>query len=97
MKYKKSSFNNQEVLLDNNEFHQCSFKDCTLTYGGDDPPILSGCSFSGVKWSFVGAAANTISFMTGIYNGCGEGGRGLIEKTFDNIRGNVSPTRATLH
>ncbi len=97
MKYEKTSFNKQEVLLDNNEFTECVFVDCTLTYGGETPPILSGCSFSGVKWDFVGYAANTIAFMNGIYHGCGEGGHDLIEKTFENIRNSVSGSQTTVH
>jgi hypothetical protein len=97
MKHEKTSFNNQDVVLDNNEFYECNFENCTLFYGGEKPPTLNNCSFSGVKWNFVGAAANTISFMKALYHGCGEGGRTLIEETFKGLKTSQDSPKTTLH
>jgi hypothetical protein len=97
MKHEKTFFNNQEVILDDNEFHHCNFEDCNLIYSGGKPPSLNGCSFSKVRWSFTGPAADTVAFMRALYHGCGEGGQSLIEQTFEAIRENAAPVDIVLH
>lgn len=94
MKFENQSFSKLDIHMDFNEFVNCRFNDCTLVYHGYGLIGMSGCSFSNVHWSFADAAANTISFMTGLYSGAGEGGRNLIEQTFENIRkGQIIPLR----
>jgi hypothetical protein len=80
-KYRKST-----VKLDNNEFVECSFDECTLQYAGEGPVAMIGCTFINVQWVFVDAAQQTLQFLQGLYHGMGEGGRTLVESTFDNIR-----------
>lgn len=91
MKLEKQTLSNQEVRLDGNEFLGCHFENCTMVYGGGPPPTLNSCSFVNVKWSFSDAASNTVNFMTALYHGAGEGGRKLIEQTFENIRSRRHP------
>lgn len=86
MKIKDKEFRNEEVRLDDAEFENCSFDRCTLIYGGSGPVSLVGSSFNNVKWVFADAAQNTLQFMTSLYHGAGEGGRLLVEDTFQNIR-----------
>jgi hypothetical protein len=57
-----------------------------MIYRGYGPIGLEGCSFNEVQWTFSDFASNTISFMAGLYSGAGEGGRKLIEQTFENIK-----------
>lgn len=87
-----NSYTGVVVQLDNNSFSDCRFDGCRMVYSGLGPVSLQGCSFSNVSWEFAGGAQNTISFLSGIYNGMGEGGRVLVENTFAAIRGgNLQP------
>lgn len=80
------TFQGGRVLLDNNEFRDCVFADCELVFAGGGPVALSGNVFKNVKWSFEGAAARTLQFLTAMYHGAGPGGRELVENTFEAIR-----------
>ena len=86
IKNKSNIYNNVTVKLDNNEFEKCKFTNCTLEYSGDGPVSLSNCTFEAVKWVFTGSAQNTLQFMHALYHGMGEGGKKLIEQTFENIK-----------
>lgn len=54
-----------------------------MIYSGGEIPVLSGCSFHDCAWQFGGEAANTIGFLSGMYQG---GFDRLIESTFHEIR-----------
>ena len=82
----KQTFLDQTIDLDFQKFEDCQFENCKLVYRGFGPVGMGGCSFKNVEWVFADAARNTVSFMTGLYSGAGEGGRELIEGTFENIR-----------
>lgn len=84
-----NTYRKTTVHLDGNHFESCIFEDCQLEYGGTDKVGLVSCEFTNCVWSFVGPAANTIQFMGALYHGLGNDGRGLIEKTFDQIRSGV--------
>ena len=72
--------------LDGKEFDGCTFHDCTLVYSGGDPPTIRNCNFGNCRWEFRSAADRTIGFMRALYHGMGEGGRQLVEQTFENIK-----------
>ncbi|MBU4234465.1 MAG: pentapeptide repeat-containing protein [Desulfobacterales bacterium] len=82
----RNTYENITVQLENSEFIECRFINCTLMYSGLGPVSMQGCSFNKVNWVFTGPAQNTLQFMRAIYQGAGEGGKQLIEKTFENIR-----------
>ncbi len=87
----RETYKNITIDLDFQEFSECIFDGCTLVYAGGAPPSIVGCTFKESNFIFEGAAANTIQFMAALYRGAGEGGKDLIEKTFDNIRqGNLA-------
>lgn len=86
MKFKDQEFSNQDVHMDFNQFINCKFIDCELIYHGFGPIGMEGCSFTKVRWTFSDAAANTVNFMESLYAGAGEGGRKLIEQTFEKIK-----------
>jgi len=81
-----NKYENVTVKLDNNDFKDCQFINCVMEFGGTGPVSLSGCSFSKSKWVFSGSAQNTLQFLTAMYHGMGEGGKKLIEQTFENIK-----------
>jgi hypothetical protein len=82
-----NTYDGGKVQLDNNSFTKCSFNNCIMEFGGTGPVELNECGFNNVQWVFTGAAQNTLNFLHGIYSGMGEGGKQLVEATFDNIRG----------
>jgi hypothetical protein len=82
----KNKYRKTTVKLDNNEFVECSFEECTLQYAGKGPVAMIGCTFTNVQWVFVDAAQHTLQFLQELYHGMGEGGQRLVESTFDNIR-----------
>ena len=81
-----NTYTNTKVLLDGKIFENCTFKDCTLEYSGTGTVELTGCNFENSKWVFTGAAGNTLNFLHGLYHGMGEGGKKLVEDTFNNIK-----------
>ncbi len=97
MKFVKQTFLEQAVDLDFNLFEDCKFERCKLVYRGFGTVSLAGCSFTEVEWMFTDAAGNTVNFMRGLYHGAGEGGRELIDKTFENIRKGSAPTATGRH
>jgi hypothetical protein len=86
MKFKNQTFSNDDVHMDFNHFINCRFVGCNLIYHGFGTMGMEGCSFTNVRWTFSDAAANTVDFMASLYTGAGEGGRKLIEQTFENIK-----------
>ena len=80
------------MRLDGNVYQDCRFENCNLIYAGLGPVGLQRCAFLNVRWAFVDAASNTLAFMAGLYHGAGEGGRTVIEETFDGIRRGRPPT-----
>ncbi len=81
-----NTYKNVTVKLDLNEFIDCTFENCTMEYEGKGQISMIGCSFKNVNWIFSGAAQNTLQFMHSIYHGMGDGGKEIIEKTFENIK-----------
>jgi len=85
-RHENKIFDDKIIQLDGNHYVNCTFKRCKLQYGGLATVSLENCNFHQCSWTFTDAAARTVNFMEGLYHGTGEGGRELIEKTFDNIR-----------
>ncbi len=81
-----NTYENMRVQLDGNYFEKCVFQRCILEFGATDEVGLVECEFYNCSWEFVGPAATTIKFMTGLYKGLGTEGQKLVEQTFDNIR-----------
>jgi uncharacterized protein YjbI with pentapeptide repeats len=84
------------IALDGKTFVKCHFENCNLNYSGLMQVSLKDCTFSKCKWSFSGAARNTIGFMTGMY-GLGGASAKVIEKAFDQIRLNATGFDNSLH
>jgi uncharacterized protein YjbI with pentapeptide repeats len=88
------TFDKTTVQLDGNNFTRCTFNQCDLVYSGLAPVNMSNVSFNDCTWRFDGPAAMTLSFMLALYHGAGEGGRQLIEATFDSLRRGQLPAQA---
>jgi hypothetical protein len=53
-----------DVVLDGNEFQNCTFQNCRLIFKGEQPTKLSGNSISGdSRFVLAGAAQLTMNFL----------------------------------
>lgn len=89
----KQVFRNAVVALDGNEFEQCVFENCTLSYEGTSPVSLTGSRVNDCQWAFTGPAANAIQLMGELYRSGGHAAL-LVENTFNAIRGLPLPAVA---
>lgn len=87
MKFSNQVFDNQQILLDGNEFIDCTFNKCHIETAGILVGISRGCKFDRCTWGFIGPAATTISFMAALY---AQGGQApdMVETWFEQIRKN---------
>ncbi len=92
----RNNYKNTKVTLDNNEFSYCTFENCVMEFAGTGPVALTNCTFNKVSWTFSGPAENTLKFMKAMYHGMGEGGRQVIEKTFEEIKTNKQASKTEL-
>ena len=82
----KRTYRNQKLRIDGHRFVECRFERCLLEYGAIDEVSFINCSLVDVDWSFVGSAANTINFLSSLYNGFGPKGQFVVEDLFNSIR-----------
>jgi hypothetical protein len=77
------TFANATVVLDGNDYRNCTFNNCQIVFNGTDSVSLFGINFNDCTWTFDGPAGRTIDFMTALYKA---GLTELIDGTFENIR-----------
>ncbi len=94
IRHESKTFENEKIRVDGNEYIKCKFLKCELQYGGMDAVGFNGCDFHESNWVFVEAADRTIGFITALYHGMGEGGKKLVEQTFENIRKGQHPKKS---
>ncbi len=88
MEFNGKTITKKKIILDGNVFIDCDISECVLVYRGGRLPALRDCRINDCQWSFTNSAANTLQFMSAMYNGMGAGGMDLIDKTIANIRDN---------
>jgi hypothetical protein len=93
MQHQGKTFTKTKVELDGQQFFNCTFEQCVMSYGGGGPPTLHGCTFGGCRWVFIDAADRTLQFMQAMYSG---GFQDVVEPTFDAIRKGSLATGANL-
>lgn len=84
--HKTETFENRSIVLDGNDYEDCTFRNCTLIYQGGASPKLLNNYLENCTWQFQDAAERTVNFLKGLYHGLGQEGRVLVEATFRNIR-----------
>ncbi len=85
MKFEDQAFDSQDVLLDGNEYINCTFNGCKIIFQGVKNIGLANPTFNACQWSFDGPAGNTLAFLAMIYSGGGDGQK-LVETVFAGIR-----------
>ena len=79
-------FENEDVIIDFTTYESCHFTNCKIIYYGHGPIGLSGNTFDRCQFGLAGPAANAIQYLRSMYHGSNEGGRALVENTFQMIR-----------
>ncbi len=85
MQYHNETFRNERIELHGKFFHGCTFENCELVFDGDRPPTFTDNRFVDTVFVFTGPATRTLYLLSTLYH-AGEGGREVIEKTFEDIR-----------
>lgn len=83
-KHTGEHFENKDVVLDGNEFVDCTFKNVALVYSGGQIPAIQNCNFEAFALRFDGPARNTLEFLRGL-SGPQSGFRPVVEATFKTI------------
>src|SRR4051812_13674354 len=81
---KDQTFTGITICLDGGTFTDCRFERCTIIISGLLPIALENPRFVDCKWSFIGPASTTVSFMAAMYRA---GAKDLIEATCNSIMG----------
>lgn len=84
------TYEKKTVLLDGNEYTDCTFIDCRLVYSGSGKVGLSGCRLVNSTFHFEGAAGNAMAFLNAL---AGDPGlRGALPYIIPNLerRGRVN-------
>lgn len=81
---KDQTFTGLNVCLDGGTFVNCRFERCTIVISGVLPIALENPRFTDCKWSFIGPASTTLSFMAAMYRA---GAKELVEATCNSIMG----------
>jgi hypothetical protein len=85
--FQSTTFRNEKVELDGNEFYDCKFENCHLIYRGAAAMKLTNPLLLGSSFVFEDGARLTIDFIKVLYQ---NGFMPIIEELFDNIRtGNI--------
>jgi len=79
-------FEDKEITVDGNEYVDCKFIDCVLSYAGGKWGMLAN-DFLECTLQFDGAASRTLGFLSMLHNECPE----VFEELVDQIRGNPAP------
>jgi hypothetical protein len=85
MRFINQTFTNTSVTLDDGEFHNCNFTECTLHYGGA-PLEWEDCAIENVRFVFHGAAQRTLGLLQFIYQAT-PNGRVIVEDLLNRSEG----------
>ncbi len=91
MKFEDQTFDSQDVLLDGNEYINCTFNGCQIVFQGVQRIGLVSPTFNACNWHFAGPAGNTLAFLAMIYSRGGDGQK-LVETILAEIRKGRAPT-----
>ena len=82
MDYKDQVFENEEVVLDDNRFENCTFRNVVFAYGGGDL-VMKNCAMDRFSFRFSGALANGLFALFQLFG---------TEALLQIIRGFVEPS-----
>jgi len=65
--FTKETFRNQQVVVDGNEYIDCTFINCVLVHRGTASPDFIRCTFNGGKIQLEGDATRTTRYLGTLY------------------------------
>lgn len=80
------TFERQVVEVDGRVYENCKFIECRIIFSGVEAVAFDDCTFVRCDWGFSGAAVNTLSYLSALYQGLGENGREMVDGIFDSVR-----------
>lgn len=80
-----TTFKNQEVIADGNEYIGCEFRDCVMVFNGEAVWKIGQCHFHNTRYELRGHALTTISELHGIFHGL-PGGKEFVEAVIAQIQ-----------
>ncbi len=78
-----------KVVMDGHDFVNCTFDDCTLVFSGIEVPSFHACTFGSVHFEFIGAAKNTIDFISMCFNDEGGGSQETLKHSYSILFGKL--------
>jgi hypothetical protein len=87
MRYTAIKHNARKVAVDFNEYIDCEFNDCEITFEGGDLPVFENCSFNNCQFSLIRKADNTIRYLSFLYQNMSESGaKAFVEEQIAKIK-----------
>jgi hypothetical protein len=86
-------FTSSNIVIDDAEFENCTFTDCTLLYRGGAFSLRGNKFLGEMRFLMDGPAANTLDLLRLLY-ASGEYGAATVESYFAGIRGDPSSAQA---
>jgi hypothetical protein len=84
MRYEDKTFTNEDIVVDDNEFYNCTFIRCKIIIGGKGMTLV-GCVFESCPIVWDSYAATTIRILNALYH-LGDIGQMEVEKVIHAIR-----------
>src|SRR5215212_11583382 len=78
-----ATFTDETVVLDGNDYLNCTFNNCEIVFNGTAPVTLNGINFNDCRWTFDGPAGLTINFLTSLSHA---GLTDMVNGPIQNIR-----------
>jgi len=79
-----TAYNHETVSLDGEQFSDCEFRDCRLTYAGGKAPTFDNCKIVDCEWKFEGPAEQTLAHLKAVWNA---GGKAPVQAMIKEITG----------
>lgn len=74
-RFEDETFREQTILVDGNQYINCTFQSCQIMFGGYDPPAMPNAVFDSCQFGLTGRADLTKNWLRFI---SGAGGAALI-------------------
>ena len=89
LRYVNETFTDEVFHIDGNSYVRCKFIRCRIIFSGEFGVSFKECSFVDCDWGFAGPAANTLRYLSALYQGLGHSGEDMVESIFGSIRNGI--------
>lgn len=93
MKIKGQTFENDSVILDGNDFMDCTFDKCELIIRGTDEFGIHRCTFNVCTYNFQGQAGAVLEFLDVLLSGNEKDDRHFLSQILPHVAQWVGETK----